>query len=152
MSHLEATAEMLVHASPPAVFAAFVEPRMLERFWLRRASAPLAPGAVVEWEFLVDGAHETVTVTEFVADQRIRFDWSDGIAVSLDFAAHGKGATRLSVCARGFGGDDAAARAINATEGFSIVLCDLKCLLETGTSGHMVRDKAALISADTADR
>ncbi|MEP7276850.1 MAG: hypothetical protein ABI812_10875, partial [Betaproteobacteria bacterium] len=37
-----------------------------------------------------------------------------------------------------------------ATEGFTIVLCDLKCLLETGQSGNMVRDKAALISAASA--
>ena len=36
--------------------------------------------------------------------------------------------------------------AVNATEGFSIVLCELKILLETGRPGQLVRDKAALIA------
>lgn len=33
-----------------------------------------------------------------------------------------------------------------ATEGFSIVLCDLKTLLESGRSAGLVRDKARLIA------
>lgn len=40
---------------------------------------------------------------------------------------------------------------VNATEGFSIVLCDLKTLLETGHSANLVRDKAALIAATLSD-
>ena len=40
--------------------------------------------------------------------------------------------------------------AVNATEGFTIVACDLKSLLETGRSGNMARDKAVLISAEKA--
>ena len=39
------------------------------------------------------------------------------------------------------------ADALGATEGFAIVLCDLKSLLEQGVSGGMVRDKARLIAA-----
>jgi hypothetical protein len=34
---------------------------------------------------------------------------------------------------------------VNATEGFSIVLCDLKVLLESGHSANLVKDKAQLI-------
>lgn len=41
---------------------------------------------------------------------------------------------------------DPAAQAVDATEGFPIALCDLKCLLETGRSGKTVRDKASLAS------
>lgn len=37
-------------------------------------------------------------------------------------------------------------QAVNATEGFSIVLCDLKTFLETGRSANLVRDKAKLIA------
>ncbi len=39
------------------------------------------------------------------------------------------------------------AQAVGAAEGFSIVLCDLKTLLESGTSANLVRDKAELIAA-----
>jgi hypothetical protein len=35
---------------------------------------------------------------------------------------------------------------VPTTEGFAIVLCDFKSLLETGTSAGMVRDKALLIA------
>ena len=45
----------------------------------------------------------------------------------------------------------AVSEAVSTTEGFAIVLCDLKSLLETGRSGRMVRDKAVLIAAGTKE-
>ena len=150
MNDVRATAEMLIHASAREAFDAFVDPRTLERFWLERASAPLAAGATVEWEFMVPGARSTVTVTAFEPDSRLAFRWSDGIAVEMRFSGFDTGGTRVSVAATGFDGADAASHAVGAAEGFAVVLCDLKTLLETGRSGGMVRDKAALIAADGA--
>lgn len=138
--------EMLVRRPTTEVFNAFVQPQLLEKFWLKSASAPLEKHAVVKWEFMVEGAHETVTVTEFVTDQKIAFTWSDGIEVELAFEPRDNN-TKVSITTTGFKGKEAATQAIDATEGFSIVICDLKSLLETGQSGNMVRDKAALISA-----
>lgn len=151
MSNVIAATSMLIHKPASEVFDAFVNPRTLEKFWLKSASAPLAPGATVEWEFMVQDAHETVTVTEFVPNQTIAFTWSDGIAVEMKFERHGTGSCTFSVAATGFKGADTASMAVDATEGFAIVACDLKSLLETGRSGNMVRDKAALITADKAD-
>jgi uncharacterized protein YndB with AHSA1/START domain len=148
MGKVSANAEMLIRKPPADVFDAFSDPRTLEKFWLKSASAPLAENAIVEWEFLVEGARETVTVTRFMPGQIMEFEWSDGVSVRIGFNPHGQGATRVSITATGFSGSSQAA---TATEGFTIVLCDLKSLLETGQSGHMVRDKAALISADMAD-
>jgi uncharacterized protein YndB with AHSA1/START domain len=147
MSEARATAEMLIRKPVRDVFDAFVNPRTIEKFWLKSASGPLAQDATVEWEFMVEGARETVTVTEFVPYQTIAFRWSDGIVVTMRFEPRDASSTRLSVTAAGFTGADAASVAVNATEGFTIVACDLKSLLETGQSGHMVRDKAVLISA-----
>ena len=53
----------------------------------------------------------------------------------------------VDVQVKGFKGRKAVAEAVATTEGFAIVLCDLKSLLETGKSGGMVRDKAVLIAA-----
>jgi hypothetical protein len=100
---------------------------------------------------MVPGARENVTVTEFVLGKVIAFAWSDGITVEMKFHLHLGNSTRLSVTATGFGGTDGSSQAMNATEGFTIVLCDLKSYLETGQSGNMVRDKAALIAAGLAD-
>ena len=150
MSEVRATAAMLIRKPVRDVFDALVNPRSMEKFWLRRARGPLAQDATVEWEFMVEGARETVTVTEFIPQQIIGFRWSDGIAVTMRFEQHDVHSTKLSVTATGFTGADASSSAVNATEGFTIVVCDLKSLLETGQSGNMVRDKALLISAARA--
>ena len=140
----QANAEMLIRSPVESVFDAFVNPATILRFWLAKTSGPLAPGATVQWEFMVPGARETVNVTAFSAPHHLAFDWSDAIHVDMKFAARESNATVLSVVASGFEDAD---QAIDATEGFSIVLCDLKTLLESGRSANLVRDKAALIAA-----
>lgn len=151
MNNVIASVDMLIRKPSKDVFDAFVNPRTIEKFWLKSANGPLAKNAIVEWEFMVQDARETVTVTEFFANQVIAFTWSDGIAVKMKFHPQDESSTRLSVIATGFTGADASSQAVNATEGFTIVVCDLKSLLETGQSGNMVRDKAVLITADKTD-
>jgi uncharacterized protein YndB with AHSA1/START domain len=147
MTDKVARAEMLIRRPVAEVFAAFVDPETITKFWLEATSGPLALGARVEWRFMVPGATETVTVTGFHPPHRIEFDWSDGISVVIRFQDQGIRATRVSVEVSGFGKSrDAFGKAMNATEGFSIVLCDLKTLLESGRSASLVRDKAQLIA------
>ena len=114
---------------------------------LKSASGPLKEGGKVHWEFLVPGAREEVDVRRLVENERILFDWSDGIRVDVGLAAWARGITRVTVEASGFRGRDAANQAVGATEGFTIVLCGLKCLLESGSAARLVRDKAKLIAA-----
>lgn len=144
MDTCDAKVEMLIRSSAQSCFDAFVNPETIVKFWLNKTSGPLAPGATVSWEFMVPGAKETVKVTEFLSPHRLVFDWSDGIHVAMDFKARGDGATVATVVASGF---KKAEEAVGATEGFSIVLCDLKTLLESGRSANLVRDKAELIAA-----
>ena len=150
MSETSASATMLIRRPPGEVFAAFVNPQVLRKFWLRDASGPLAPRARVEWHFMVAGATETVVVTGFEAARRIGFDWSNGMHVELAFEPFGDQATRLSANVTGFNGRNELKSATNVVEGFSIVFCDLKTLLESGTSANLVRDKAELIEAESA--
>jgi uncharacterized protein YndB with AHSA1/START domain len=150
MPHSSARATMLIRRPPGEVFAAFVNPQTLRKFWLRDASGPLAPAARVQWQFMVSGASETLVVTAFESPRHIGFDWSNGMHVRLEFEPFGADATRLSVAVTGFRGRDVVRQAGNVVEGFSIVFCDLKTLLETGTSAGLVRDKAELIEADLA--
>jgi uncharacterized protein YndB with AHSA1/START domain len=145
-----ARAEMLIRSPASAVFRAFVQPASLRKFWLKRASAPLSGGAVVSWEFLVPGATETVKVTRFIEDEAISFVWSDGKAVQMRFRPRGRSSSVVEVEVRGFKGRSAASEAVSTTEGFAIVLCDLKSFLEKGKSGGMVRDKATLIASALA--
>jgi uncharacterized protein YndB with AHSA1/START domain len=150
MNDRTAHASMLIRRPAGEVFGAFVNPLTLRKFWLNDASGPLAPGARVRWEFMVPGAVEKVVVTRFEAPRLLGFDWSDGIHVDMTFDPFEDG-TRVGVTVSGFTRDGLLAQATGAIEGFAIVLCDLKTLLETGESAHLVRDKAALITKTRAE-
>lgn len=84
---------------------AFIDPNKITQFWLDAASGPLAEAAKVDWAFMVPGATETVTVTEFQDQSRIGFTRSDGAKVSITFQEHGNEATLVSVEASGFSTD-----------------------------------------------
>lgn len=143
-------ASMLIQRPVGEVFAAFVNPQQLRKFWLSDASGPLAPRARVQWSFMVPGATARVTVTRFESPHHLSFDWDDEMHVAMTFEAFGDGGTKVDVEATGFIGVDAVEQATNTVEGFAIVLCDLKTLLETGESAGLVRAKAELIVAAQA--
>jgi len=149
MSAFAAKAEMLINAPRDQVFAALTERETLCKFWLADASSDLALGAKVEWTFMVPGAKDTIEVLDFDKGTYLKFKWSGGSFVEMSFTDHTLQSTRVSVFARAIPNVD---EAIGTTEGFAIVLCDLKCLLETGASGGMVLGAATLIAASTNAR
>lgn len=137
---------LLIRKPATEVFAAFVAPDMLERFWLRHASGPLAVGSTVHWEFMVPGARVDTRATRLQPHELIEFDWLDDSSVRLRFEPIPEG-TIVRIENWGFRGtpDEVQATALEATQGFTIVLCDLKTLLEHGSSMNLVRDKALQI-------
>ena len=146
MAELVARAEMLIRRPATEAFDAFVQPELVTRFWLKSTTGPLAQGAQVDWQFMVPGATERVDVTAFDRPNHIAFAWSgSGLDVDMSFREKPRNTTVVRVEVRGFAGEDATSQAVNATEGFSIVLCDLKVLLESGHSANLVKDKAVLI-------
>lgn len=140
-----AKAEMLIRRPVAEVFNAFVDPTVITKFWLESTSGPLAAGARVEWRFMVPGAVDTLTVTAFDDPRRIAFEWSGGMSVDMKFEKHRSG-TCVAIEVVGFSGEGILEQIVGTTEGFSIVLCDLKTLLETGHSANLVRDRAELIT------
>ncbi len=141
---------MLIRRGASEIFEAFVDPDMLCRFWLDGASAPLSADAEVTWQFKVPGVRDTLKVTMFDRPRRLAFRFSDGVDVDIRFEFHDGGATRVSVTCAGFKPDNLVTTATDTAEGFAIVLCDLKTLLETGRSANLVRDKAELITRQLA--
>lgn len=140
------TASMLIRRGPAEIFDAFVDPDCLCRFWLDSASGPLEPGAEVEWRFKVPGVSDRVKVTEFDRPRRLCLRFSDGMWADITFEFHDGDATRVSVACHGLEEAGGLNQATSTVEGFSIVLCDLKMLLETGRPANLVRDKAELIT------
>ena len=146
MAELIARAKMFIRRPAADVFNAFVQPELIKKFWLKDTTGPLKQGAQVEWEFMVPGATERVQVTALDAPRRISFTWSEGgLSVDMTFSEERPGITNASVEVRGFERDGGTDPVVDATEGFSIVLCDLKVLFETGFSAGLVKDNAELI-------
>jgi uncharacterized protein YndB with AHSA1/START domain len=133
----------IIKARPADVYAAFVDPERLAAYWLDHASAPLAVGHAVEWTFRVPGARETTIATALEPGERIAWRWADGTTVDVRLATNDDSCVvRLAIELR----DGAPAALANAVEGFTVVLCDLKLLLETGKSPGLVSEKARLIA------
>lgn len=151
MAEIIANAKMLIRRQTSDVFNAFAQPETITKFWLKSTTGPLFEGAKVEWEFMVPGAKEKVSVTAFEEPRRFAFSWSDGLKVDVTFTEERDGATVVAVQATGFRGEDEVDQVVNATEGFSIVLCDLKTLLESGRSANLVKDKSELIHRSMAN-
>lgn len=147
MTDRNAKASTLIRKPVGEVFDAFVRPEKITRFWLAATSAALAKDVAATWRFMVPGASETVTVTSFEPPHLIAFDWSDGKHVTLSFGEFKPGITQITAEVSGFAPETDISELVNATEGFTIVLCDLKTLMESGESANLVRDKAELIAA-----
>lgn len=142
-----AEASLLIRKPRSDVFSAFTDPAKLTAFWLAHASAPLSPGVKVHWKFLVPGAEDDLEVLAFEQDTLLQVRWSDGSEVRWSFERHAQG-TIVRVESGGFGGSAAekSACASENTQGFTLVLAELKTWLETGRSPGIVRDKALLIA------
>ncbi len=148
MDTYAAKSELLINVPRSKAFNAFFDKQIICKFWLAHSTGDLTSGAKVEWTFMVPGAKETVDVLELQSDEFIKFKWSDGKVVDIIFKSRSEHSTRILITASQF---TDVAQVINATEGFAIVLCDLKCFLETGISGSMVRDKALIITDEIYD-
>lgn len=141
---------MLIRRGASEIFEAFVDPGLLRQFWLDSASAPLSADAEVTWQFKVPGVSDTLKVTKFDRPRRLALRFSDGMDVDIRLEFHDGGATRVSVTCTGFNPENLLTSATDTAEGFAIVLCDLKTLLETGRSANLVRDKAEVVSRQLA--
>ena len=145
-----AQVSQLIDCEPVDAFEAFASPEKIVQFWLDGASGRLSAGSQVEWRFMLPGVTDSVRVQAFSPPSLIELTWSDGSRTKFEFAAHAQGRTKVSIAAEVTAEVDFIEQVVNTTEGFSIVLCDLKTYLESGCSADLVRAKAELIGASMA--
>ena len=147
MDLIQAKAQMLIRSSVNEVFEAFTNPAITSQFWFTRGSATLAPGAHVQWDWEMYGVSIPVDVKVLEPQQRIVIEWPGYGAltqVTCTFTPHGTDATFVTIVNAGFSGDDAAivSQALDATEGFTLVLAGAKAWLEHGVRLNLVADHA----------
>ncbi|MDR6549906.1 SRPBCC family protein [Paenibacillus qinlingensis] len=134
--------EMLIRRPAHEVFEAFIDPEITSKFWFTKGSGKLETGASVQWDWAMYGASAMVEVKEIEVNQRILLDW--GTLVEWTFTSQADDATFMTITNTGFtgSGDEIVKQALDATEGFTIVLCGLKAYLEHGLRLNLVSDKA----------
>jgi uncharacterized protein YndB with AHSA1/START domain len=137
-----AKVEMLIRKPVEEVFEAFINPAITSRFWFSKSSGRLEKGRRVQWEWEMYGAHADVDVKEIEENKRILIEF--GTTVEWIFTPQAENETFVTITNSGFKGnaDDIVRQAIDSTEGFTIVLCGLKALLEYDIVLNLVSDKA----------
>ena len=147
LSHVPvAKTGMLIRRPVADVFEAFVDPAITSRFWFSRGSGRLEPGRRVRWEWESYGAAAEVDVLAVEQDERILVEWpTDGAVTTVEwhFEPRPDGTTFVAITNAGFRGDGEAVtrQALDATEGFALVLAGLKALLEHGVRLDLVPDR-----------
>jgi len=141
-----AEAAMLIRKPVAEVFEALVDPAITCKFWFTRSSGRLEAGKQIQWDWDVYGVSMQVHVKAVEPNKRIRIEWpafGAPTVVEWLFVSRPDNTTFVSVTNTGFSGDadDIVKQAINATEGFALVLAGLKALLENNIRLNLVRDR-----------
>jgi uncharacterized protein YndB with AHSA1/START domain len=112
-----------------------------------RSSGKLSPDARVTWEWEQFGVSDDVVVREFELNKHLLIEWgSPGDPTTLvawDFDDRPDNTTFVTITNYGFHGtqDETAVQAIASTEGFTLVLCNLKALLEHTINLRLIADR-----------
>jgi uncharacterized protein YndB with AHSA1/START domain len=140
----QAKAEMLIRKPVAEVFEAFVNPEITTQFWFTRSSGRLEAGKSIHWTWEMYNVSDTVHVKALEPNQRIVIEWSDPpTTVEWVFTARDDGTTFVSIINSGFQGtdDEIVQQVVGSTEGFTLVLCGAKALLEHNIRLNLTGDR-----------
>lgn len=136
---------MLIRRPPAEVFRAFADPTVTTRFWFTSSSGPMKPGATVQWDWEMYGVSTQVRVKEVDDNSRILFEWNEEnpTTVEFRFTAWEGEATVVEVTETGLSGDgdQLVSHVAGSTNGFTVVLCAAKALLEHDLDLALIRDR-----------
>jgi uncharacterized protein YndB with AHSA1/START domain len=138
-----AKAEMLIRAPVHQVFEAFLDPAITIKFWFTKSSGRLEPGRQIRWDWEMFGVSADVNVKAIEQDKHILIEWSGPTIVEWTFTARPDNTTFVSITNTGFSGDgdEVFKQAIGSTEGFTLVLANLKALLEYNVNLNLIADR-----------
>lgn len=143
---VEAKAELLIRKPVAEVFEAFINPDITTKFWFTRSSGRLEVGKQFRWDWEMFGSSVNVNVKAIEKNKRLLIEWGafdSPTTVEWIFTARDDGTTFVTVKNSGFSGDSdqIVKQAIGSTEGFTLVLCGLKALLEHNIRLNLVADR-----------
>lgn len=144
MSSLVVHTGILIRRPVDEVYQAFTEPGVTSWFWFTHGDRRLSPGAEVVWTWGMYGVSTRVVVKDLVVNQRILINWNlddQPTEVEWRFEARDDG-TWVEIFNRGFPeGDEGVTAALEATEGFALVLAGAKLWLEKAIEPTYILDR-----------
>jgi uncharacterized protein YndB with AHSA1/START domain len=138
-----AKVEMLIRKPVEDVFEAFIDPAITTKFWFTKSNGRLEIGKQVQWDWEMYGVSASLDVKGIEENKRIFIEFDDGTTVEWLFSPRGPNETFVTITNAGFKGDpnEIVNQVIDATGGFTIVLCGLKALLEHNIILNLVADR-----------
>jgi len=141
-----AKAEMLIRKPAAEVFEAFVNPAVTTKFWFTKSSGRLETGKQIRWDWEMFGYSTQVSVKAIEENKRILIEWpTHGRTTVVEwlFTSRSDNTTFVSVTNSGFSGEgnEIVKQALDATEGFALLLSGLKAFLEHNVILNLVPDR-----------
>lgn len=138
------TTGMLIRRPVSEVYQAFTEPGVTSWFWFTHADRRLTVGSQATWTWGMYGVSTRVAVKAMTPDRRILIDWhleDHPSEIEILFEARGR-STWVEIINRGFEDtDEGMAAALDAKEGFALVLAGAKLWLEQAIEPRFVLDR-----------
>lgn len=145
--NLIARAKIVFRTSPERAFDAFVDPKLMSRFWFSRRDQGMEEGKTLAWYIGggMDAPAIDIRVKELKRPTRLRIDWGQGdqfTEVLWTFERTDTGDTIVQIEESGFTmeGDALLARVLDSTAGFNQVILAAKALVEYDKSINVVMD------------
>lgn len=135
---------MLIRRPVDEVYQAFTEPAVTSWFWFTHGDRRLSPGAGATWTWGMYGVSTRVAVKDVQVNSRILIDWNlddQPTEVEWRFQARDR-TTWVEIFNRGFAAtDEGVAAALDAMEGFTLVLAGAKLWLERAIEPAFIVDR-----------
>ncbi|WP_368923627.1 MULTISPECIES: SRPBCC domain-containing protein [Brevundimonas] len=135
---------MLIRRPTDEVYQAFTEPGVTSWFWFTHADRRLTPGAHVTWTWGMYGVVSRLLVKALEPNRRILIEWDlDEVPTEVEWTFEDRGvATWVEITNRGFATSDSGVKAaLEAMEGFTLVLAGAKLWLERAIEPTFIIDR-----------
>lgn len=136
---------MLIKRPVSEVFDAFIDPVITTKVWFTKSSGKLQMGETISWTWEMFDHTVEILVKSIVPNERIQIQWGENknALVSWDFKEIDENRTFVTITNIGFIGisEEVIVQIRDATEGFALVLANLKAYLEHNIELNLISDR-----------